>query len=219
MAGRHRAVRRRQTLPPGLRLLGPVVAALLGVIVTASPHASGGVSMSGRVPGMGKLDGATVDLDEDARQLRRQAARVRADQPRTTRSSRSALRTRWVRPVAGYVTSVYGMRWGALHPGLDIAAPYGTPVRSMTAGTVTSAGWAGGYGLMVIVRTEDGMDIFYPHLSALGVSAGQVSPGTVVGRIGSTGVSTGPHLHIEIRIGGVAVEPTRLLRAHGIDYE
>lgn len=102
----------------------------------------------------------------------------------------------------------------AMHSGIDFRAETGTPVRSAAPGRVVTAEYNGGYGNMVEVEHGNGVSTRYAHLSQIGVSEGQtVSAGQVLGRVGSTGRSTGPHLHYETRIEGDAVDPIRFLRA------
>lgn len=126
------------------------------------------------------------------------------------------------KPLAGelQLTSMFGYRTDpffgrpALHSGVDMREEYGSPVHATAAGVVTVAGPNGGYGNMVEIDHGDGMATRYAHLSAISVTPGQpVSPGGVVGRVGSTGRSTGPHLHYEVRIGGEPVDPSRFLKA------
>jgi murein DD-endopeptidase MepM/ murein hydrolase activator NlpD len=113
---------------------------------------------------------------------------------------------RW--PVAGRVTSEYGYRWGRLHAGIDIAAPSGTPIGAAIAGTVIYSSWQSGYGNVVIISHGGGLSTLYGHQSRLGVSLGQVvGQGQIIGYVGSTGHSTGPHVHFETRYGGVARNP------------
>jgi murein DD-endopeptidase MepM/ murein hydrolase activator NlpD len=102
----------------------------------------------------------------------------------------------------------------AMHTGIDFKDEFGAPVRATAAGTVSTAEWSGGYGNMVEIDHGHGLATRYAHLSALSVTEGQrVEVGTVVGRLGSTGRSTGPHLHYEMRVDGDAVDPLRWLRA------
>jgi len=111
-------------------------------------------------------------------------------------------------PVSGPVTSPYGMRWGRLHAGIDIAAPTGTPIRAAASGTVVLAAWNGGYGNYTCIDHGGGLATCYAHQSAYAVSSGaQVSQGQVIGYVGNTGHSFGAHLHFEVRISGSPVDP------------
>ena len=119
------------------------------------------------------------------------------------------------RPLAGgRLTSGFGMRYhptlggNRFHGGIDIAAPAGTPVTATSAGRVSIAGWSGGYGILVSIAHGGSVETRYAHLSAVAVRPGDsVSQGQVIGYIGSTGRSTGPHLHYETRLGGRAANP------------
>jgi murein DD-endopeptidase MepM/ murein hydrolase activator NlpD len=111
-------------------------------------------------------------------------------------------------PVNGTVVSGYGWRWGRMHEGIDIAASTGTPIWSAAAGTVIYAGWLGGYGNLVVVDHGNGLATAYAHASSILVSVGQsVGQGETVSLVGSTGNSSGPHLHFEVRVNGSAVDP------------
>jgi murein DD-endopeptidase MepM/ murein hydrolase activator NlpD len=111
-------------------------------------------------------------------------------------------------PVDGVVVSGFGMRWGRMHEGIDIAASSGTPIRAAAAGTVIHAGWLGGYGNLVVVDHGNGLATAYAHASAILVGVGQqVTQGETVSLVGSTGNSSGPHLHFEVRVNGAAVDP------------
>jgi len=111
-------------------------------------------------------------------------------------------------PVSGPVTSGFGVRWGRMHEGIDIAVGEGTPVRAAAAGTVIYAGWMSGYGNLVAVDHGNGLSTAYAHNSSLAVSVGQsVAAGEVVSYSGNTGNSTGPHVHFEVRVDGSAVDP------------
>lgn len=123
-----------------------------------------------------------------------------------------------VRPVAGAAGSGFGMRIHPitgerrLHAGLDIAAPLGTPIVAAAGGLVAFAGSRGGYGLVVVLDHGGGLETRYAHASALDVISGQpVRQGQVIARVGSTGLSTGPHLHFEVRVDGRARDPTAWL--------
>ena len=111
-------------------------------------------------------------------------------------------------PVSGPVTSPFGYRWGRLHAGIDIGAPYGTPIHAAASGTVVLAGWNGGYGNYTCIDHGGGMATCYAHQSSYAVSSGaQVSQGQVIGYVGNTGHSFGAHLHFEVRINGNPVDP------------
>jgi len=111
-------------------------------------------------------------------------------------------------PVSGPVTSGFGVRWGRMHEGIDIAVGEGTPVRAAAAGTVIYAGWMSGYGNLVAVDHGNGLSTAYAHNSSLAVSVGQsVAAGEIVSYSGNTGNSTGPHVHFEVRVDGSAVDP------------
>ncbi|MPZ28873.1 MAG: peptidoglycan DD-metalloendopeptidase family protein [Micromonosporaceae bacterium] len=127
----------------------------------------------------------------------------------------------WVHPMPGAsTTSCFGWRSGVLHAGVDLAAPHGTPIRAVGAGTVTDAGWVfGGYGISVVVDHGNGYYTHYAHASEARVSPGdRVSPGQTIALEGSTGDSSGPHLHFEVHQGmWNQVEPTAWLSGRGVD--
>lgn len=119
-------------------------------------------------------------------------------------------------PVRGTITSNYGSRslFGTynFHGGLDIACPYGTPVKAADGGTVTYAGWQGSYGNLVVIRHDNGKETYYAHNSSLSVSVGQkVYQGQQIARVGMTGTATGYHCHFEVRINGQRQNPRRYL--------
>ncbi|MER5732096.1 transglycosylase family protein [Streptomyces sp. NPDC002138] len=121
----------------------------------------------------------------------------------------------------GTAYHVAGSSWSSgYHTGVDFPVATGTAIKAVAPGEVVSAGWAGAYGYQVVIRHTDGRYSQYAHLSALGVKAGQqVSGGTRIGRSGSTGNTTGPHLHFEIRTGpgyGTDIDPLAYLRGHGV---
>jgi murein DD-endopeptidase MepM/ murein hydrolase activator NlpD len=113
-------------------------------------------------------------------------------------------------PTSGAVTSEFGPRWGRLHAGLDIAAPTGTPIYAAQSGTVLG-GCGSGYGNCILIDHGGGLVTLYAHLSAVYVSGGSVSRGQNVGAMGCTGSCTGPHLHFETRVNGVAQNPRNYL--------
>jgi murein DD-endopeptidase MepM/ murein hydrolase activator NlpD len=104
-------------------------------------------------------------------------------------------------PVNGVLTSGYGPRWGRMHTGIDIAAPSGTPIRAAKAGEVIFTGWLGGYGNTVLLDHGDGIATLYGHQSRIGCAEGQIlNQGDILGFVGTTGHSTGNHLHFEVRV-------------------
>jgi murein DD-endopeptidase MepM/ murein hydrolase activator NlpD len=137
------------------------------------------------------------------------AARIRSAQSSSVVASPgqvSAAGLIW--PVQGVLTSGFGWRWGRMHEGIDLAVPVGTPVVSAAAGTVIVAGWLGGYGNLVVVDHGNGISTAYGHNTSVTVGVGQfVAQGQLISYSGSTGHSTGPHVHFEVRINGSAVDP------------
>ena len=128
----------------------------------------------------------------------------------TSRSTTSAkkLGISFVRPTSGVVTSRFGARWGRTHTGIDVGAPTGTPIKAAAGGTVIFSGWKGTLGKLVVISHGNGVQTYYAHCSSLLVSSGQtVSAGQLIAKMGSTGRSTGPHLHFEIRLNGYAINP------------
>jgi murein DD-endopeptidase MepM/ murein hydrolase activator NlpD len=114
-------------------------------------------------------------------------------------------------PVSGPITSGFGWRWGRMHEGIDIGAPCGTPIRAAASGTIVYAGWMDGYGNIVVIDHGAGMGTAYAHQSVIYIGGGSVSQGQTIGAVGSTGHSTGCHLHFEVRINGTPVDPLNYL--------
>jgi murein DD-endopeptidase MepM/ murein hydrolase activator NlpD len=119
----------------------------------------------------------------------------------------------------GVISSLYGGRTGPInggfdwHPGLDIAVDIGTPVYAAAMGTVEAAGWNGGYGKYVKIRHGNGYESAYGHMSGIAVTTGQqVRKGEIIGFVGSTGYSTGPHLHFEVFVDGENIDPLYMLK-------
>jgi murein DD-endopeptidase MepM/ murein hydrolase activator NlpD len=136
------------------------------------------------------------------------------------RKTRPRPPVRWTHPIpSAEVTSCFGPRWGRLHAGVDLAAPHGTAVVAAGAGVVVAAGPNGGYGNTILIDHGDGWLTHYGHLSAIDVEVGRrVKAGEQIGDEGSTGHSTGPHLHFEVHRGHFPnpVEPTAWMRGHGV---
>ena len=111
-------------------------------------------------------------------------------------------------PVNGAVVSGFGMRWGQLHAGVDIAVPAGTPIGAAASGTVVLAAYTGGYGNYTCIDHGGGISTCYAHQSSYAVSSGQsVDQGQVIGSVGCTGHCFGDHLHFEVRVNGSPVDP------------
>jgi murein DD-endopeptidase MepM/ murein hydrolase activator NlpD len=111
-------------------------------------------------------------------------------------------------PVQGPVTSPFGFRWGRMHEGIDIGVGAGTPIHAAASGTIIYCGWESGYGNLTVIDHGGNLATAYGHQSSIAVACGQhVSQGDVIGYVGSTGHSTGPHLHFEVRINGSPVDP------------
>ena len=111
-------------------------------------------------------------------------------------------------PINGTITSPFGLRWGRLHAGIDIAAPSGTPIRAADSGSVVIAAYTGGYGNYTCVQHAGSLSTCYAHQSGYATSAGaSVSQGQVIGYVGNTGASFGDHLHFETRVNGTPVDP------------
>ena len=116
------------------------------------------------------------------------------------------------------ITTLYEMRWGEFHYGVDMAAPYGTPIYAAHAGTVTVSGVEGGYGNCVRIDHGEGVETVYGHASKLLVKEGhKVRAGDTVALVGSTGFSTGYHLHFEVNVNGAHKNPMTYLLERGVD--
>ena len=158
----------------------------------------------------------------DAGAFERQLYRISLTRAQVDKLTRTLSLVPYRKPVIGNVefSSGFGVRSDpflgrpAMHTGLDFRASTGDPVRATANGKVVNAGWSGGYGRMVEIDHGNGLSTRYGHLSEIGVKIGQqISIGQVIGAVGSTGRSTGPHLHYETRIDGDAVDPQKFLRA------
>ena len=127
----------------------------------------------------------------------------------------------WMLPMDEFTfTSPYGVRWGVLHAGIDLADPEGTVYKAIHTGTVTQAGYNGGYGYSITIKNTDGTEVIYAHSRRLFVKVGQqVKAGQAIGEVGNTGASYGPHLHLEIHVNGQPTDPIPFLRQRGVDIK
>lgn len=189
-----------------------------------------GTSDVGRV---GTHRATTVSRDADRDALANQAADAAAQRAATLDQldTKAAARDKWmaanqwglpiqagVYHLTGRFGDVSGL-WATIHTGLDFACPTGTPIHAVAGGTITDIGWAGSYGNRTVETLPDGTELWYAHQSRFGSTVGEkVTEGEVIGYVGSTGNTTGPHVHLEVRPGGGdPVDPDPALKAHGID--
>ena len=122
--------------------------------------------------------------------------------------SKTSLGITLIKPVNGTITSRFGRRSRGIHTGLDIANSSGTPIKACASGTIIYSGYKGSYGKMLVIDHGNGVQTYYAHCSSLYVGTGTyVNQGDVIGAVGNTGNSTGPHLHLEVRVNGVAKNP------------
>ena len=158
---------------------------------------------------LSQVHDSRVELEGDLRALEAEQARVTAQ----LQSSQGAAPIKQgsgqlIWPVSGPVVSGFGMRWGRLHAGLDIAVPSGTAIRAADSGTVVLLGWTGGYGNYTCIQHTGSLSTCYAHQSSYATSSGaSVSQGDVIGYVGCTGHCFGDHLHFETRVNGSPVDP------------
>ncbi|SDL24258.1 M23 family metallopeptidase [Streptomyces indicus] len=162
---------------------------------------------------------AAEKAEAEAKRKAEEEAKRKAEAERLAKLARS-----YSLPTSSYtITSTFGQAgsmWSSgQHTGLDFAAPSGTPIKAVHTGTVKEAGWSGSYGYRTVIELSDGTEIAYNHQSSIGVSVGQkVTTGDVIGRVGSTGNSTGPHLHLEVETaGGSLIDPLAWLQSKGLN--
>ncbi|WP_446216862.1 M23 family metallopeptidase [Micromonospora sp. IBHARD004] len=211
--------RRRVPTPPRSRYAAVVTTAFVGAgLVALGANA---------LPDAKSVSPSVLDELKQA-SITSQDAAARADADAADRDSRysqvakaGAEQDVWLLPLHGYdFNSPFGMRWGKMHTGVDLVAPEGTPYVAIHAGTVTKAGWFGGYGYAVIVQHPDGSEAIYGHSSAVSVQEGQqVKAGDQLGLVGNTGHSYGSHLHLEIHVNGQPQDPVPWLQDRGADIQ
>jgi murein DD-endopeptidase MepM/ murein hydrolase activator NlpD len=181
-----------------------------------------GLKLGGPAPAGSGGPFVPVKLPGEGNSFERAVARVKIARTQAEHLARTLLRVPLRKPVNGEIdlSSTFGVRVdpflhiAAMHTGLDFRGDTGDPIHATAAGTVVSAGWSGGYGRMVEIDHGNGLSTRYGHLSQIDVNVGDdVRIGQIVGRMGSTGRSTGPHLHYETRIDGDPVDPQKFLHA------
>jgi murein DD-endopeptidase MepM/ murein hydrolase activator NlpD len=161
--------------------------------------------------------------ERDAAQTAAAQVQTEADRKavEAARKAVEAARPKAVLPVNGArLTSTYGMRWGVLHAGIDLAAPIGTPEYAVMDGVVVRAGAASGFGLAVYIQHANGDVTVYGHMEKILVQQGQVvHAGDTIALLGANGQATGPHLHLEVHVGGMMgrkIDPLPWLRQRGV---
>lgn len=156
------------------------------------------------------------------RSERNEALSAAQEAARRARIAAERAAPKWVIPILHYhLTAGFGDTglWSHAHTGQDFAAPVGTPIRAVGDGTIIFAGWDGAYGNKIAIEHPNGTVTWYAHMSAFVVRSGAVKAGQVIGRVGDTGNTTGPHLHFEVRPHNEApVPPLAWLTAHGVKY-
>ncbi|ALP50918.1 hypothetical protein BSP99_12410 [Corynebacterium glutamicum] len=164
-----------------------------------------------------QLDKAVEYAAERTEAARAEAARLEAER---IEAERLANASSVVKPTEGTFTSGFGMRWGSLHAGLDIANVVGTPILAAMGGTVIDSGPASGFGQWIRIQHDDGSIAVYGHMETLDVSVGeQVTAGQKIAGMGNRGFSTGSHLHFELYpTGSGAVDPAPWFAQHGITF-
>jgi murein DD-endopeptidase MepM/ murein hydrolase activator NlpD len=226
------------------RFVVPAVVVLLGLPVAAvSAAVTGGEPEPASTLAVAAGQEARADAADRADRSERQpspspstsastpAAGAKAAAPETAKKQEAAPAPKattakppppaWVTPMpGGAITSCFGQRWGVLHAGIDLAADEGTPIHAVAAGTVLVAGWAyAGYGISVMIDHGSGVQTHYAHQSSTIVQPGQkVKAGQLIGYEGSTGDSTGPHLHFEVHQGlWNQINPAPFMRSRGVN--
>lgn len=214
--------RRRVPTPPRSRYAAVVTSAFVGAGVVAM-GAGAALPDAKAVSPSALADIDTTAVSEDLADRTEAADRASRDSDRggLATSMNQEAPDVWLLPVKGYrFTSPYGMRWGRLHAGVDLAVPEGTPVMAMHDGVVRLARWYGGYGNAVIIDHGGGVESVYGHNSALVVREGQrVKAGQMIARAGNTGHSYGSHAHVEVHQNGKPKDPIPWLRAKGVDIQ
>ncbi len=205
--------------------IGGVLLLVFGIHppTSTNPAAASAYSSSDGIGGESSAGLSENGSENAASELSAAEAAKRLDQLRTSRTERVATGSAaWVNPVpSGKYTSCFCQRWGTLHAGIDLAAPLGTPIGAVGDGVVLKAGPASGFGLAIYVLHENGDVTVYGHMYVMDVKAGDiVHAGQQIAEVGSNGQSTGPHLHLEVHVGGIQgqkIDPIPWFAARGIN--
>jgi murein DD-endopeptidase MepM/ murein hydrolase activator NlpD len=217
--------RRRVPTPPRSRYAVVVTSAFVGagVVALGASHMPDYKAVSPDVlqglESQHVADDALANRTNDAKASRGENRDAAVD--KTKLSADRAAGDVWLLPLEEFTyTSPFGVRWGKLHAGIDLAAPEGTPYKAIHGGKVTQAGYYGGYGYAITIKNDDGTEVVYAHSRRLLVQTGDVvKAGQVIGEVGATGASYGTHLHIEVHVSGQPVDPIPFLRERGVDIK
>jgi murein DD-endopeptidase MepM/ murein hydrolase activator NlpD len=212
----------RPAAPP--RAVAPAIVASVAAVVSlviATGNAAAARPLAARPAAVGAPEPATTggtlaSAAEIARAVNAVDPLTRRTSARASRSSTRAPLHRWVRPNYGPLSSPFGYRWGRLHAGIDLAGPYGSPILAATDGCITYAGPEAGYGEVMKITDWDGTETLYGHMSAFVKTSGCVNAGQEIARIGAAGDATGAHLHFEVHVGGVPINPIPFLAKRGV---
>lgn len=212
--------RRRMPTPPRSRYAAVVTTAFVGAGVVAL---GAGTMTDAKLPSPSALEDlktASMTADDIAARAD-DAQRASRDNERAGQTASLPQAEPWVLPLETYNwTAPFGLRLNELHTGVDLSAAEGTPYRAVHGGVVKEAKWLGGLGYGVIVDDGKGTETVYGHSLRLLVRPGQqVKAGDILGEVGNTGYSYAPHLHLEVRINGEAVDPVPVIRKHGSDLK
>lgn len=217
--------RRRVPTPPRSRYAVAVTSAFVGAGVVA-------LGVSANLPDSKTIDPQALAGLNQGSSVATEALENRSDESPASRgegrgaantelSAEEAAEDIYLLPLDDYeFTSGYGVRFGQLHAGIDLAAPDGTPYKAVHGGTVVQASYSGGYGNSVTIRQDDGTEIIYAHSRRVLVKKGDVvKAGQVIGEVGNTGYSYGYHLHLEVHSKGSPVDPITFLNDRGVDIK
>jgi murein DD-endopeptidase MepM/ murein hydrolase activator NlpD len=218
--GRHAATRRHVVTP--VVLTGLLVATAASVTLPAAANAFSAPQMAAEIAAPLSAGASADATPKSTPEASSEAAPAAASTYRVVRGLRikATPKPTWMLPVRGYhLTGRFGQSsglWSSTHTGLDFAAPEGSSIRSVAPGMVVSTGYDGAYGNKTVVRLLDGTDLWYCHQSDIAVHPGQrIVAGQQLGSVGSTGNTTGPHLHLEVHPhDGAPVDPDSWLEGH-----
>jgi murein DD-endopeptidase MepM/ murein hydrolase activator NlpD len=214
--------RRRVPTPPRSRYAVVGLSAFLGagaVALGAASHLPDAKAVNPTI--LAKLADSSTANALAERDAGTERASRGEDRAAAAKTAEKAAQDVWLLPLDEYeFTAPYGVRWGKLHAGVDLAAPEGTPYKAVHAGEVTAAGYSGGYGYAITIKQANGVEVIYAHSRRLLVKVGdKVSAGQVIGEVGNTGYSYGTHLHLEVHQNGAPTDPIPFLRARGVDIK